>query len=380
MVLSYFAHSWLSDWNHGNAHFLRGLARSFQDRGHQVRAYEAIAGPGGGWSLAHLRQEPTGAAAVAQFRARFPDLDIRLYGTPPSAALPIARDSGLPWAGDWEHELRDCDLVIVHEWNPLALLQTLLHWRRRYRFRLVLHDTHHRALSQPEVLQRLPLDQIDGVIAFGESLRRIYRQAGARRAFTLHEAADIVHFHPHPAVPARSDLLWIGNWGDDERSAELHEYLFGPARRLGLTTRIHGVRYPAAVQRHLRRDGFDFRGYLPNLDAPAAYAQTRLALHIPRRPYRNGLPGIPTIRVFEALACGMPLLCSPWDDAEQLFRAGEDYWVAQNGAEMAAHMMQLLSNPTQRTKMGQRGAATVAARHTCAHRALELEAICRDLD
>ena len=62
----------------------------------------------------------------------------------------------------------------------------------------------------------------------------------------------------------------------------------------------------------LRRAGIEYRGYLPNLEAPAVYAQSRLALHVPRRQYANGLSGMPTIRVFEALACGIPLLCSPW--------------------------------------------------------------------
>jgi spore maturation protein CgeB len=40
------------------------------------------------------------------------------------------------------------------------------------------------------------------------------------------------------------------------------------------------------------------------------------------------LPGIPTIRVFEALACGIPLVSAPWDDSEHLFRPGEDFLVA----------------------------------------------------
>ena len=72
----------------------------------------------------------------------------------------------------------------------------------------------------------------------------------------------------------------------------------------------------------LRDAGIEFRGYLPNLQAPRAYAQSRLALHVPRHQYANGLSGIPTIRVFEALACGAPLVCSPWTDSEGLFRPG----------------------------------------------------------
>ena len=48
-------------------------------------------------------------------------------------------------------------------------------------------------------------------------------------------------------------------------------------------------------------------------------------MHVPRGPYAEALPGIPTIRVFEALACGIPLVSAPWDDCEGLFQPGRDY-------------------------------------------------------
>ena len=53
----------------------------------------------------------------------------------------------------------------------------------------------------------------------------------------------------------------------------------------------------------------------------------RVTVHVPRRPYAQALPGIPTIRVFEALACGIPLVSAPWDDVEGLFRPGEDFLI-----------------------------------------------------
>ncbi len=52
-------------------------------------------------------------------------------------------------------------------------------------------------------------------------------------------------------------------------------------------------------------------------------------MHIPRRPYVESLPGIPTIRVFEALACGIPLISAPWSDSEALFRPEQDFWLAE---------------------------------------------------
>ena len=101
-----------------------------------------------------------------------------------------------------------------------------------------------------------------------------------------------------------------------------------------------------------------------------------MTVHVPRRPYVQALPGIPTIRPFEALACGIPLISSPWDDAEHLFAPGQDFLVARTGAEMKQHLQRLLTQPREADKLAAHGLATVLARHTCAHRVAELEGIC----
>jgi spore maturation protein CgeB len=100
---------------------------------------------------------------------------------------------------------------------------------------------------------------------------------------------------------------------------------------------------------------------------------------VPRRPYVQSLPGIPTIRPFEALACGIPLVCSPWDDSEGLFRPGEDYLVASSGAEMAGQLRAILADPGLARSLTRSGLETIAARHTCAHRVDELMAIAAEL-
>ena len=98
-------------------------------------------------------------------------------------------------------------------------------------------------------------------------------------------------------------------------------------------------------------------------------------MHVPRRFYAEQLPGIPTIRVFEALACGIPLVSAPWDDREQLFTPGRDYLVARSGAEMQRHLTTLVHEPHLRAQLASSGYATIRARHTCAHRVDELLAI-----
>jgi spore maturation protein CgeB len=178
---------------------------------------------------------------------------------------------------------------------------------------------------------------------------------------------------------ASGDLVWIGNWGDDERSEELHTYLLEPSRALGLAARVYGVRYPAHALAALAEAGVDYGGWLPNHRVPAVFARHRVTVHVPRRPYVQALPGIPTIRPFEALACGIPLVCSPWDDVEGLFTAGRDYLVAPDGDAMRRHLRDVLHDPALARELAEHGRRTVLARHTCAHRVDELLKIAAEL-
>jgi spore maturation protein CgeB len=214
------------------------------------------------------------------------------------------------------------------------------------------------------------------VLAYGDTLRRLY--AADRRApqvWTWHEAADVKVFHPMKRCTPEGDLVWIGNWGDDERAAELEEFLIRPVKELGLKARVYGVRYPDAARAALAAAGIEYAGWLPNFDVPRIFARFKLTLHIPRRPYARALAGIPTIRPFEALACGIPLVCSPWRDTERLFTPGRDFRVARNGAEMTRHLRSLLADEQRRRRLVDHGLATIRKRHTCAHRVDELLAI-----
>jgi len=245
---------------------------------------------------------------------------------------------------------------------------------------LLFHDTHHRMITDPEAIAGFDLDGFDGVLAFGAVLADAYRRRGwGRRVFTWHEAADLSVFHPCPNIERERDLVWVGNWGDDERTAELGEFLIEPAEALGLWTRVHGVRYPAEGRAALAEAGIEFAGYLPNFRVPQAFAAARMTVHVPRRPYATALPGIPTIRVFEALACGIPLVSAPWHDSEGLFRPGDDYLVAADGAAMRRHLRALRADPAFAASGAARGRARVLARHSCAHRVNELLAICSEL-
>ncbi len=362
-----FAHSLVSDWNHGNAHFLRGLCRALGRLGHKVRSYEEL----GSWSLNNLVQNEGEKAitAIDDFRATYPDLDIHFYHNDRS------------FGPHMEEELKGADLVLIHEWTDPAIANQVLALKQRYGFKVLLHDTHHRAYTRPGEMLRFNLYLFDGVLAFGEAIRRIYADGfGIPNTWTFHEAADTEVFAPQN-VPAVNDLLWIGNWGDEERTRELEEFLIGPAAALKGQRRVvvHGVRYPEAALQKLQEAGIEYRGYLPNLWAPLAYSESALALHVPRRQYANGLSGIPTIRVFEALSCGATLVCSPWEDAEELFRHGEDYVCVGDGKAMLEEIEYLLGDEKARRQIAANGMETIRKRHTCMHRAQQLMEICEGL-
>jgi spore maturation protein CgeB len=352
MQFLFYTHSLVSDWNHGNVHFLRGVMRELVARGHVAIALE----PENGWSRANLLADQ-GPAAADRFKTDFPELKSVTYGA------------------DFHHEawLSASDVVVVHEWTNPELIARIGRARAGGEpFTLFFHDTHHRAVSWDGV-SGFPIEDYDAVLAFGEALRELYQRAGwGRRVFTWHEAADDRLFNPRPEIARTADVIWIGNWGDDERSAEIGEFLVGPMRALGFRGTVRGVRYPEPALAALSRAGIDYGGWIANADVPAAFAAHRATVHIPRRPYVERLPGIPTIRMFEALACGIPLVSAPWRDSEELFRAGRDFLFARNGAEMARHLRDLVNDSAMADEFARAGCETIAARHTCRHRVDQL--------
>jgi spore maturation protein CgeB len=352
MKCVFFCHAFTSCWNNGNAHFLRGVARELRELGHQVVVYE----PSEGWSRLNAIRDG-GMEPLQEALALLPGIDIRQYASPP----------------DLDRALDNADLVVVHEWSSPELIAAIGRRRiERGSFALLFHDTHHRAVTAPDELERFDLDGFDGVLAFGEVLRQIYLKLGwANRAFTWHEAADVALYRPLPEIEPTHDVIWIGNWGDGERSAELNEFLLRPVAELNLSARMHGVRYPLDALRAIEKAGIDYCGWLPAHRAPAAFASARATVHVPRGPYARSLPGIPTIRMFEALACGIPVVSAPWNDVENLFPPGT-YLRATDGAEMKNALLALLHDRELAATLTRAGLQTIAERHTCRHRAVEL--------
>lgn len=361
MKIVMFYHSLYSDWNHGNAHFLRGIVKELQKRGHEVEVYE----PEGGWSLNNLIKDH-GAEKMDEFRKYYPALSPQFYN--PNKKL------------NFEGIFRDADLVIVHEWNNPEMVAEIGKNKDRYGYKLLFHDTHHRAASAPEEMAKYNFKNYDGALVFGEVIKNIYQEKKwIENVWTWHEAADADLFKPSRDEVKEGDLVWIGNWGDNERTEELMEYLVEPVKELGIKAKVYGVRYPEKAKKALADAGIEYGGYLPNYKVPEVFSKYKVTVHVPRRPYVEMLPGIPTIRPFEALSCGIPLICSPWNDKENLFSPGEDYLVANDGNSMSYRIAEVLKSAQLAQSLSQNGRETILEKHTCAHRVDELENILKEI-
>jgi len=350
-----FYQSVISDWNHGNAHFLRGFMRALQQRGHEATCYEQE----DNWSLRHLlAEEPD---AIEKFRSRFPDLRFERYRLGPDL-------------GDWLIEkLRAADVALIHEWNEPEVARLVAEVARQLGVHTLFHDTHYRVALDDGYRESLDLPRFDRILAYSRSLAERYRALGFRNVQVLHEAADVTVFGPRD-VPKRDDVVFVGNCGDEDRIDDVERFIFESRRALPeLRYAMYGVRYPERVLRAMGNGlNVEFRGRLANVDVPEVYSAAKVVLHVPRRQYVELLPGTPTIRMFEALASRACLVSSPWPDTDQLFTAGQDYALARDPDEMARTISRLVGDENAREELSRHGRETILARHTCGHRADEL--------
>ncbi len=356
--IALFSHSMVSDWNHGNAHFLRGLARNLQALGHQVTSFEEE----DNWSISNLVRDH-GLGPLEQFRRRFPFIDNRSYLLDGRAHL-----------RDWLSELlSQVDVCMVHEWNPPDLVRAIGEEASRQGVISLFHDTHHRALTEPSRLPLMGLDAYSAILAYGPTIVDIYRSTtDGPEVLLFNEAADTDLFRPLPQPKSR-DVVFVGNWGDEDRNQTTWDYFIEQGRALpDLAFALYGVRYPPDVVDAIQRAGIQWGGWLPNYLAPEVYAGSKLTLHIPRKEYIETLRGTPTIRVFEALACGVPLISAGWRDDTGLFEEGSDFLAVDTPSQMREAIQWLCADAGARRRIGSHGRATVLARHTCRHRALEL--------
>lgn len=199
----------------------------------------------------------------------------------------------------------------------------------------------------------------------GPTLRRLERAFGARAARALFCAVDADAYRPVGAAP-RFDLGYLGTYAADRQSM-LERLLIEPARRRpDLAFAVAGPQYPAGIEWPANVTRIDHVG---PADHPAFYGACRYALNVTRADMvRAGHS--PSVRLFEAAACGTPIVSDPWDGLDAILEPGREILVASDTEAVLAALDGILDH--ERAAIARRARARVLGAHTAVHRAAEL--------
>lgn len=348
MKLVVFGLSVSSSWGNGHATLWRGLCRALAERGHRVVFFE--------------RDVPYYAAH--RDLAELPGGELCLYGDW-DEILPAAR-----------RRLADADVGIVTSYCPdgLAAADLVLDSPAPVR---VFYD-----LDTPVTLDRLArgetvpyigprgLGDFDLVLSYtgGAALTELRERLGARRVLPLYGSVDPAVHRPVPGDDAyRADLSYLGTYAED-RQAALETLLIEPARRRPEHRFvIAGALYP---QEFPWTDNIFFVRHLPPANHPAFYSSGRLTLNVTRRAMAE-MGFCPSGRLFEAAACGVPLLSDAWEGLDHFFAPGREIRVARTTEDAIAA---LETSDEELARMARAARERVLADHTADARARELEA------
>lgn len=206
-------------------------------------------------------------------------------------------------------------------------------------------------------------------LAGGPTLARLEREYGARRAVALHSAVDPVEYHPVAGAQPRTDLGYVGTYSADRQHA-IERFLIAPARRMPERRfAIAGASYPLSVDwpRNLTR----VEQLLPREHA-GFYGSLRYALNVSRSDM-VGTGFAPSRRLFEAAACGTPVMTDRWPGLDSFFRPGSEILVVESTDDVERILCHL--GEEERRAIGERARQVVLERHTTAQRAAELERV-----
>lgn len=340
-----------SSWGNGHATTYRALARALRARGHDVTFLERDLP----WYAAN-RDLPSPPFCRTFVYSSLAALKRRFAG-----------------------RVRDADLVIVGSFVPegIAVGEWVLRTTRGVG---AFYD-----IDTPETLARLESDQADYLstalvprydlyLSFtgGPILDRLERCFGARMARPLYCSVDDVIYAPDERRH-RWDLGYMGTYSAD-RQPGLERLLCEPARQWSEGRFIvagpqypRGMHWPANLRRvtHLAPDRHR-----------AFYTSQRFTLNLTRAAMQRA-GWSPSVRLFEAAACGTPIISDRWRGLEAFFTPGRDILVSRGTAETLAYIRDMPE--AERRAIGERARHRVLAKHTAAHRVLELEGYLSEL-
>ncbi|HKU62246.1 MAG TPA: glycosyltransferase [Gemmatimonadales bacterium] len=334
-----------SSWGNGHATTYRALIRELVARGHDVLFLERDTA----WYAAHrdLPVPPSGR--------------VELYSDPPD----LRRRFGAA--------VHEADLVIVGSYVPDGV--AIGEWVTRVAGGLsAFYD-----IDTPVTLAKLAsgdyeylspelIPRYDLYLSFtgGPTLERLERVYGAVEARALYCSVDPTLYHPEPVFP-RHDLGYMGTYSPD-RQAGLETLLLRTATEApDRAFVVAGPQYPSSIQWPSNVARIE---HLPPDQHRRFYAGQRFTLNLTRAAMVSAGYS-PSVRLFEAAACGTPIISDYWAGLDTVLTPGREILVATSTKEVLEFLREL--DDSERQALGLRAQRRVLAEHTAAHRAAELE-------
>ena len=334
-----------SSWGNGHATNYRALVRALAGRGHRVLFLERDVP----WYARHrdLPRPPWG--------------ELALYG------------SFDELRGRWLERVRQADAVVVGSYVVDGV--DVGHWVNDVaEGATIFYD-----IDTPVTLEKLErcdyeyiepglVPRYDVYLSFtgGPVLRRLEEQYGSPSAQAFHCMVDADAYRPAGWWPAW-DLGYLGTYSDD-RQAGLERLLLEPARAEGSRSFcVAGPGYPASVQWPANVVRLE---HVPPPLHPGFYNRQVFTLNLTRRAMaRTGWS--PSVRLFEAAACGVPVITDAWAGLEHFFEPGEEILVAEGPDDVLRILRD--TPPRWARRIGARARSRILTAHTALHRARELE-------
>lgn len=351
MKLVVFGLTISSSWGNGHATLWRGLCRALARRGHEVVFFERdvpyYAGHRDLWSpdWMSLVLYPDWADVLPQARAQLADADVAIVTSYCYDAL-LAADL-----------VQESDaLRVFYDLDTPVTLDGL------------------RAGERVPYVGLRGLRDYDLVLSYtgGDALAQLTSLLGARRVAPLYGHVDpAVHAPRSVESQYSADLSYLGTYAVD-RQAALEAYFVEAARRLPhLKFVIGGAQYPEEFP---WVPNLYFVRHLPPAEHPAFFSSSRLTLNVTRSSMAR-MGYCPSGRLFEAAACGAPIITDAWDGLDQFFAPDSEILVVRStdDAVAALHL-----SPQELRAVALRARERVLDMHTSDHRARELEGILND--
>ena len=346
MKLAIFGLTVSSSWGNGHATIWRGLCNALARQGHSIRFFERD----------------------VSYYAQHRDLNAG------NSFELILYKSWEEVAGAAQRVLNDSDMAVVTSYCPDAraatelILDTAVQLRVFYDLDTPVTLDRLRAGDDVEYLPSDGLAKFDLVLSYtgGPALDELRNRLGAKRVAPLYGSVDpAVHQPTQPRTRYRADLSYLGTYASD-RQQKLHDLFIEPAKRCPEKRFvIGGAQYPEEFP---WTDNIWFVRHVPPPEHPAFYSSSDLTLSVTRAAMAE-MGYCPSGRLFEAAACGTPIISDYWAGLEEFFEPGSEILVASNAEDVE----EVLSRkPGDLKKIASAARKRVLAEHTADHRSSQL--------